>query len=212
MAREVMRPRQPIPDAKMRRGFSLEDRGVFGHRSRGAAKHPAGSNPTGGLVPRTRKRAAKRRSGTMQAGSIGPLKPGNGGPPDDQVKCCGPGRSTVRGIPTPAGSDTDDRASELGADVLHRRAAQESGLGVVNGATEGESHAGIDGRMAVAGSRGQGDQEQLDGAGGHGGELTQHGPPASEPRSRPASHCWDIGRRSSSRPRQQQDIEMEGQG
>src|SRR5207244_10295715 len=61
MAREVMRPRQPIPDAKMRRGFALEDRGVFGHRSRGAAEHPT---------------ARTQRDGRFRSHAIAP---GNGG-------------------------------------------------------------------------------------------------------------------------------------
>jgi len=73
-----------------------------------------GSNPTGGRVPRTRKRAAKRRSGIQQAGG-GPLA-GNVGPPDDPDKWW-PRKRRYEADPTPA------RRS------LHRRRVSEMARG-----------------------------------------------------------------------------------
>src|SRR5436189_2350119 len=142
----------------MRRGFSFG-----GNASSDTVHAEPRSIPrlerTGRRVPRTRKRIAKRRSGITQAGGIWTVKPGNGGPPDDQVKCRGPGKIDGTGHSNASGSDTDDRASELGADVLHRRAVQESGLGVVMARPRGvpRRHRWTDGSGRLTRAR---DQEQ----------------------------------------------------
>jgi len=102
---------------------------------------------TGRRVPKTCKRIAKRRSGTRQAGGTWSVKPGNGGPPDDQVKCFGPGSRRVRGTPTPASRTPTTGPASWGRTFSIVEQLQESGLGVAR-RDRGESHAGIDGRMA----------------------------------------------------------------